>query len=265
LIEGCAEKGKDVREGGAVYNFITVEGVGLATAADSLAAVKSLVYEEEKITMEKLVEAIKKNFEGEEKLRRMLIEKSPKYGNDQDYADNIAAKVSAHWTKKVFEYTSPYTGRRFRGGYLSWNYFIDFAPKTAATPDGRLRGQYLSNGIQPVQGRDRKGPTAVICSVGKLGLESAPNGASHVISFTPALLRDEERLWKFVAFIRACGEMGGTSLQINMIDAETLREAQKRPEDYSNLLVRVTGYNAYFVTLGKEIQEEIISRVSHQM
>ena len=263
LIEGCAEKGKDARNGGPIYNFITVEGVGLATAADSLAAVKKLVYDDKQITMEELIEAIKNNFEQKEDLRRMLSTKAPKYGNDDDYVDNIARNISRHWTEEVFTHTSPYTGRRFRGGYLSWNYFIDFAPLTAATPDGRLRGTYLSNGIQPVQGKDKKGPTAVIRSAGKLGLETAPNGASQVIAFSSASLKDEEHLKKFASLLRAYGEVGGTSLMINMIDSETLKDAQKRPEEYENLIVRVTGYNAYFANLGKEIQDEIIARESH--
>ncbi len=265
LVEGCAEKGRDVRNGGPIYNFITVEGVGLATAADSLAALKKLVYDDGKISIKEILDAIKNNFEGKESLRRILDTKAPKYGNDDDYVDSIARKVSRHWTEKVFKYSSPYTGRRFRGGYLSWNYFIDFAPNTAATPDGRLRGAFLSNGIQPVQGRDMKGPTAVIRSAGKLGLETAPNGASQVIGFSPASLRDEEHLKKFAALLRAYGEIGGTSLQINIIDPETLKDAQKKPEEYQNLLVRVTGYNAYFASLGKEIQDEIIARESHQV
>jgi formate C-acetyltransferase len=230
-----------------------------------LAAIKKLVYDDKKISIRKILEAIKNNFEGEESLRRMLDTKAPKYGNDDDYVDSIARKISYHWTEKVFEYSSPYTGRRFRGGYLSWNYFIDFAPNTAATPDGRLRGTFLSNGIQPVQGKDKKGPTAVIRSAGKLGLETAPNGASQVITFNPASLRDEEHLKKFASLLRAYGEVGGTSLMINIIDPETLRDAQKRPEEYQNLLVRVTGYNAYFTVLGKEIQDEIIARESHQV
>jgi trans-4-hydroxy-L-proline dehydratase len=189
----------------------------------------------------------------------------PKYGNDDDYADEVARYLSQAWTRIVFERTSPATGRRYRAGYLSWNYWIAFAPSTAATPDGRRKGTYLSNAIGPVDGSDRRGPTAVTLSVGKLGLETAPNGASHTISFSPSLLSDEERVGKLMAFLRAYGEKGGTALQINVIDAGTLKEAQARPEEYRNLLVRVTGYNAYFVMLGKEIQDEIIARECHSL
>jgi len=265
LIGGCADKGKDVTQGGPWHNFITVEGVGFATAADSLAAVKKLVYEDCKVSIAELARAIRADFEGHESLRQSLLNKVPQYGNDDDYADEIARYLSQAWTRLVFDRTSAATGRRYRAGYLSWNYWIAFAPGTSATPDGRKRGTYLSNAIGPVDGSDRRGPTAVTLSVGKMGLETAPNGASHTISFSPSLLGDEEHVGKLMAFLRAYGEKGGTALQINVIDADTLKEAQARPEEYRNLLVRVTGYNAYFVMLGKEIQNEIIARESHAL
>lgn len=264
LVDGCVESGKDSNAGGACNNFLTVEGVALATTVDSLAAVKKLVFEHRQIGMNQLLEAIQVNFEGRESLRQTLLNKAPKYGNDESYADEIAREVSNFWTEEVFRHMSP-TGKRYRGGYLSWNYWVAYAPSTAATPDGRRRGQFLSNAVCPVNGADRKGPTAVIKSVGKLNLETAPNGASHTMSFSPSLLRDQEQRQKMIALIRAYGKVGGTCLQINVIDANTLREAQKRPEEYSNLLVRVTGYNAYFVGLGREIQDEIIARESHQL
>jgi pyruvate-formate lyase len=265
LVGGCAEKGKDVTQGGPRHSYITVEGIAFATAADSLAAVKKLVYEEGKVDMAELARAIRDDFVGHEDVRQTLINKAPKYGNDDDYADEVARYLSQLWTRMVSERTSPATGRRYRGGYLSWNYWIAYAPSTAATPDGRKRGTYLSNAIGPVDGADRNGPTAEILSVGKLGLETAPNGASHTMSFSPSLVRDEEHITKLMAFLRAYGERGGTALQINVIDPETLREAQSKPDEYRNLLVRVTGYNAYFVMLGKEIQDEIIARESHAL
>jgi len=263
LIEGCMEKGRDVNAGGAVYNFITVEGVGFATAADSLTAVKKMVYEKGRISMEELLEAIRSNFQNEERLRQMLMNQAPKYGNDDDYADEVAREISRFWAQEVAKYVSPITGRRFRAGYLSWNYFISFAPFTAATPDGRKRGEYLSNAVCPVQGRDKLGPTAAFKSVTNLGFEVVPNGASYTPSFSPASLRDEEHLMKFSALLRAFEELGGTAMQINVIDADTLKDAQKHPENYQNLLVRVTGYNAYFVTIGRALQDEIIARTVH--
>lgn len=264
LVDGCLESGKDSNAGGARYNFLTVEGIALSTAVDSLAAVKKLVFDDRQITMEQLVEALQANFDGHESLRQALLNKAPKYGNDDPYADDIAREISRFWTEDAFRHTSP-TGKRYRGGYLSWNYWVAYAPTTAATPDGRRRGQFLSNAVCPVNGADRKGPTAVIKSVGKLGLETAPNGASHTMSFSPSLLRRPEQRQKMIALLRAYGKVGGTCVQVNVIDANTLRAAQENPEEYRNLLVRVTGYNAYFVGLGKEIQDEIIARESHEL
>lgn len=148
---------------------------------------------------------------------------------------------------------------------ISWNYWVAYAPSTAATPDGRRRGQFLSNGVCPVNGADRLGPTAVIRSVGHLGLETAPNGASHTMSFSPGLLRSPESRHKLAALLWAYGQAGGTCLQVNVVSPETLRAAQKDPDAYCNLLVRVTGYNAYFVMLGREIQDETIARESHAL
>ena len=264
LVDGCAVSGRDVTNAGPEHNYVTVEGVAFATAADSLIAIKKLVYEDGVVSMDELIKGIEDNYDGHEKLRQILINKAPKYGNDDDYADEVARYLSRFWTEEVFKHQTP-NGRRYRGGYLSWNYWIAYAPRTAATPDGRRRGTFLSNGLCPVDGTDRRGPTAVAISVGKLGLETAPNGDSHTISFNPSLLRGEERVEKLAAYLRGYGETGGTALQINVIDPETLKLAQENPSEYSNLLVRVTGYNAYFVMLGKEIQDEIISRESHEL
>lgn len=265
LVDGCLESGKDITAGGARYNFITVEGVALATTADSLAAVRKLVYDERAVSMDQLIQALDANFEGYEALRQMLRNRAPKFGNDDPYVDDLAREVSRFWTTEAFRYTTPETGKRYRGGYLSWNYWVAYAPSTAATPDGRPRGQFLSNGVCPVNGADRLGPTAVIKSVGRLGLETAPNGASHTISLSPAMLRNPEQRRKLAALLRAYGQVGGTCLQINVVSPETLRAAQRDPDAYRNLLVRVTGYNAYFVMLGKEIQDEIIARESHAL
>ncbi len=265
LVEGCAESGRDVTAGGARHNYITVEGIALATAVDSLAAVKRLVYDDRRLTMDELLTALRANFDGHEELRQTLVQKAPKFGTDDPEVDELAREISQFWTEEAFKHRSPATGRRYRGGYLSWNYWVAYAPSTAATPDGRRRGTFLSNGVCPVTGCDREGPTAVITSVGRLGLETAPNGASHTLNLSPSLLRDEEHVSKLAALLRAYGRVGGTALQVNVIDRDTLRAAQADPESYRNLLVRVTGYNAYFVGLGREIQEEIIAREATQV
>jgi len=162
---------------------------------------------------------------------------------------------------------------------LSWNYWISYSPILPASPDGRPMGKFLSNALCPSDGADINGPTANVNSVGKvLGgraaegvgdwgdyLNSLPNGGSHTMTFNPSMLRDPEHRQKFKAFLQGYAENGGTALQINMMDADMLRDAQQHPENYRDLLVRVTGYNAYFTTIGRELQNEIIARDSHQM
>jgi trans-4-hydroxy-L-proline dehydratase len=236
-----------------------VEGGGFATAADSLSAVKKRVFEDRKVNMAELKDAMLKNFEGHEKLRLRLLNQAPKFGNDDPQADAIAREISQYWSKEVGRYYTP-NGRHYRAGYLSWNYFISFGLNMSATPDGRRAGEFLSNAVCPTQGMDRKGPTAAFKSVTHLGFETVPNGASYTPSFSPASLRDQEHRRKFGALLRAYEKLGGTAMQINMINADMLREAQKHPEKYQNLLVRVTGYNAYFTMIGKALQDEIIAR-----
>jgi pyruvate-formate lyase len=263
LMDGCAERGKDVNEGGTDWNFNTLEGMGIATLADSVAAVKKMVYDEKRVSIAELLSAIKANYEGYEELRQLLRSKAPKFGNDDDYVDNIARDLSMFWAQEAFKHSNPHTGRRYRAGYLSWNYYVPLAPLTAATPDGRRRGEFMSGGVGAVQGMDAKGPTASIRSVGKLGLETIPNGASHTITLSPSMVKTSEHIEKLAALLRAYNEVGGTALQINVIDGRTLRDAQKNPDAYSNLMVRVTGYNAYFTQVGRELQEEIITRTEH--
>ncbi|MHA1807872.1 MAG: pyruvate formate lyase family protein [Candidatus Thorarchaeota archaeon] len=265
LMDGCAERGKDVNQGGTDWNFITLEGMGIATLADSVAAVKKMVFEDKRLTMERLMQAINANYEGYEDVRQLLKSRAPKFGNDDDYADDVARHLSRFWATEAFKHKNPYTGRRYRAGYLSWNYYIPLAPLTAATPDGRRRGEYLSGGVGAVQGMDKKGPTASIRSVGKLGLETVPNGSSHTITLSPSMVRTPEHIQKLAGLLRAYVEAGGTALQTNIIDAATLRAAQKDPDAYSNLLVRVTGYNAFFTQIGRELQEEIIARTEHNL
>jgi formate C-acetyltransferase len=265
IVGGCAENGLDVTEGGARHNFVTVEGVTFATCVDSILAIKKMVFEDKKIDMATLVSAIKANWQGYEKEKALMANKAPKYGNDDPYADEMACKVMKLWVDEVTKYQTPYTHRQYRAGMLSWNYWIAYADTIAATPDGRAKGQFLSNAICPVNGADRNGPTSVAKSVGNAMDNLLPNGASHTITFNPSLLRDPEHKEKFKAFLRAYDEVGGSALQINMLDADMLREAQKHPQEYRNLLVRVTGYNAYFTSIGRELQDEIIARESHHM
>ncbi len=279
LVRGCAEKGLDVTQGGAELNFTTLEAVTYATTVDSLLAIKYLVYNRKLCTLPELVRALKDNWAGHEVLQANAHHKAPKYGRDDDEADALGRQVMELWTEETWQHVTRSTGRRFRPGMLSWNYWIAYSDIVPATPDGRPKGRFLSNALCPSNGADIHGPTANVNSVGKVLVGTAadgqgtprqyenllPNGGSHTITFNPSLLRDPEHKEKFKAFLRGYCENGGTALQINMIDAEMLRDAQRHPENYRHLLVRVTGYNAYFTSIGKELQDEIIARESHQL
>jgi pyruvate-formate lyase len=252
-----------------------VECVGYATTVDSLLAIKYFVYDTKKYTMAEIKDSLVNNFEGEYSVMQTLLKsKAPKYGNDEKEADELARIVMKFWSDETWRYTTP-TGFQFRPGMLSWNYWAgSAASKTPATPNGRKKGTFLSNAICPTDGVDIKGPTSVTNSVGTaLGgktedgkfINYLANGASHTITFNPSMLRDSEHKEKFKAYLKGYTENGGTCLQVNMLDAEMLRDAQKHPENYQNLLVRVTGYNAYFNAIGKELQDEIITREAHKM
>jgi len=278
LVRGCAEQARDVTRGGAELGFVTVEGVTFATTVDSLLAVRHLVYDERKCSMAELVQALLDNWEGHQTLQAWARFRSPKFGRDDRAADEMALRVMELWTSQVWRHTTRSTGRRFRPGMLSWNYWVGDGYVMAASADGRPRGQFLSNAICPSNGADTQGPTANANSVGRaLGGTATdgrgdwndtqnllPNGASHTMTFSPAMLRDAEHREKFKAFLRGYARQGGTALQINVLDADMLRAAQARPQDYRHLLVRVTGYNAYFTAIGRELQDEVIARESHQ-
>jgi len=265
LVRGCIENRRDITVGGARYNFITVEGIALGTASDSLLAVRYLVFDKQRIDMADLIGAIRDNFEDHEALRQLLVNKPPKYGNDNPQADAMARNVTHWWAEEAATCTTPTTGKRYRGGYLSWNYGLAYAPLVSATPDGRARGTHLANGVAAVPGADHDGPTAAAKSVGNLELEVIPSGSSHTISLAPSLVRDAEHLEKLAGFLRGYCRKGGSALQINMVDVDTLRKAQQTPDAYRNLLIRITGYNAYFVNLGREMQDEIIAREAHRL
>jgi formate C-acetyltransferase len=279
LVRGCAEKALDINQGGAELNFVTIEAVTFATTVDSLLAVKYLVYDQKVCTMDALIRALKDNWVGHEILQARALNKAPKYGREEAESDGMAARVMQLWTEETWQHRTKSTNRQYRPGMLSWNYWISDGFILPASPDGRPKGKFLSNAICPSNGADTNGPTANVNSVGKaLGGKSPggngdwgeyinllPNGSSHTMTFNPSMLRDSEHKQKFKGFLKSYVENGGTALQINMIDANMLRDAQKHPENYQHLLVRVTGYNAYFTTVGRELQDEIIARESHNL
>src|SRR5271157_49373 len=277
LVDGCIEAGHDVRAGPPRHAFVTIEGVGFATTVDSLLAIKKFVYDDKKFTIDEIKAALQADFKGTKEqavMQALLKNKAPKYGVDDPTADALARDAMAFWASETWKYKTP-TGYQFRPGMLSWNYWAgEDAGLTVATPNGRNAGTFLSNAICPTNGVDTNGPTSVANSVGTaLGGKTSdgeycsvlPNGASHTITFNPSILRDEEHREKFKAYLRGYIENGGSALQINMLDAAMLKDAQDHPENYGTLLVRVTGYNAYFTAIGKELQDEIIARESHTM
>ncbi|PKM71668.1 MAG: hypothetical protein CVU91_12970 [Firmicutes bacterium HGW-Firmicutes-16] len=276
LVRGCAESGRDVTEGGAELSFTTFEGVTFATTVDSLLAVKYLVYDKKECTLPELIEALRHNWEGHEILQNKALHRAPKYGRDDSEADDFAARVMALWTDEVWNYTTASTSRRYRPGMLSWNYWVGAGYILKASANGRRESQFLSNAICPSNGADINGPTANSNSVGKaLGgkseygdyleyLNCLPNGASHTITFNTSTMADADHKEKFKSFLRGYIKNGGTALQINILDPEMLKDAQQNPQDYRHLLVRVTGYNAYFTSIGRELQDEIIARESHK-
>ncbi len=279
LVNGCTRKGLDITQGGAELGYVTIEAVTYATTVDSLLAIKYLVYDEKLCTMPELIQALKDNWAGHEVLQARALNRAPKYGRDDDRADAMGKEVMELWAEETWKYKTKSTRRQFRPGMLSWNYWIADSFILPASPDGRPKGKFLSNAICPSNGADTAGPTANVNSVGKvLGGKAAdgqgdwedylnllPNGSSHTMTFNPSTLRDREHREKFIAFLKGYMENGGSSLQINMVDADMLRDAQKHPEDYRQLLVRVTGYNAYFTSIGRELQNEIIARESHSI
>ncbi|MBQ3386015.1 MAG: hypothetical protein IJG53_01700, partial [Eggerthellaceae bacterium] len=252
--------------------------VTFATTVDSLLAVKYLVYDKKECTLEELVAALKANWDGYEVLQAKAQYRAPKYGRDDDEADAMAERVMKMWSDEVWKYKTTCTGRQFRPGMLSWNYWVGGSYILKASANGRKNPQFLSNAICPSNGADINGPTSNANSVGKaLGgkankgegdwddyVNYLPNGASHTITFNTALIRDPAHKDKFKSFIKGYTANGGTALQINILDPDMLRDAQAHPQDYRHLLVRITGYNAYFVSIGKELQDEVIARESHK-
>ena len=258
LVDDCIKKGMDYNNGGARYNTSYIQGVGLGSITDSLTSIKYHVFDKKNISMEQMLEILKNNFKGAEDFRKTLVDDTPKYGNDDDYADNIM--------QQVFEmYFNAIDGRKntkggcFRIDLLPTTCHVYFGSVVGSTPDGRLCGKPLSEGISPVQGMDKNGPTAVIKSAAKID-HLRTGGTLLNQKFTPQLLADDAGIENVLHLIRAYFKMDGHHIQFNVVDAATLRKAQEEPENYRTLIVRVAGYSDYFVNLGEDLQNEIIKR-----
>ncbi|MBD3178685.1 MAG: formate C-acetyltransferase/glycerol dehydratase family glycyl radical enzyme [Candidatus Latescibacteria bacterium] len=263
LIDDCVSRGMDYNDGGPRYDSSYIQGVGIGTLTDSLAAIKDNIYREELISMEELSEALHKDFKGSEELREILLERSPKYGNDDPSADELIPAIFESFFSAVDG--RPNTrGGSYRINLLPTTCHIYFGEKTGATPDGRAGSEPLSEGISPVQGMDRSGPTAVLKSASRID-HLRTGGTLLNQKFTPRIFQSDEGIDRIVDLVRAYFRMDGHHLQFNVVSAKTLRKAQKNPEKYRDLIVRVAGYSDYFVDLGESLQNEIIRRTEHSL
>lgn len=261
LIDDCIAKGRDYNAGGARYNNTFIQGVGIGSLTDALSALKELVFDSQRISLQEMVKALDDDFADQEALRQRLINKTRKYGNDDDYADDLMRRVFNAFFEAVDGRPNG-KGGAYRIEMLPTTCHVYFGAVTGATPDGRKAGQPLSEGISPVQGADRKGPTAVIRSAGKMD-HIRSGGTLLNMKFSPALLEGEEGIDKLARLVRSYFKMDGHHVQFNVVRAAELRAAQATPDSYRDLIVRVAGYSDYFCDLSAELQEEIIARTEH--
>ncbi|MFA4910849.1 MAG: pyruvate formate lyase family protein, partial [Desulfobacteria bacterium] len=258
LLDGCIEKGKDSRQWAypsMIHDFNVM--IGPTNVADSIAAIKKVVFEDKKISMDELIKAMDNNWEGFEDIRQMMIQ-APKYGNDDDFADQIAVEVHHRTSEVMAEFTDRF-GNPMRGDGSGVSATYGLAHDTPATPDGRKNSEPFADAtLSPIQGGDHNGPTAVLKSASKISTEKTYN---HLLNqkFLPSTLEGDMKQ-TFISYLRSWGDLGISHIQFNVVDRETLLAAQSAPEKYQDLIVRVAGYSAYFVDLSKGLQDSIIKR-----
>jgi len=263
FLDDCIERGLDATRGGGKYNAQSGSNVGVTTCGDALAAIKKLVFETKKVTLAELLEALDNNFEGQEELRQLLLS-APKFGNDDDYVDFITRDMARFANYEHRKHPELYGGIQ-RDTYAAVTGGVPIGRMLGATPDGRKASAPLNEGgISPHQGRDVKGPTAVMKSVSKIDWQTC-NGGVLNMKFTTNALKGEDGLQALMALLRSYDRMGGYHVQFNCVDLATLRDAQKHPEKYQDLLVRVGAYASYFVQLSACLQEEIIERTANEI
>jgi len=261
IIDDCIERGKDYNAGGARYNTNYIQGVGIGSITDSLAAIKYHLYDRKRFDWDQLMAALQENYIHDEKMRNFFIHKTPRYGNDDDYADELMKEVFNRFYRAVNGRQTA-RGGTYRINMLPTTCHVYFGSVLGAMPDGRKAGLPLSEGISPVQGADHFGPTAVIKSAAKMD-HLITGGTLLNQKFTPQLLSGEKGLNSLVHLIRSYFRLNGHHIQFNVIDKSTLLDAQLNPEQYSNLIVRVAGYSDYFNNLSEALQNEIIDRTEH--
>jgi formate C-acetyltransferase len=264
LVDDCMARGLAYEQGGAVHNYTGPNSVGLANVADALMAIKRLVFEERRVEMDTLLAMLDQDFAGNENARLLLLNRAPKYGNDNEEVDGIARALATRILKGFKQYRNP-RGGRYEPGLQSISVHALFRDAVAATPDGRTARMLLADGgISPSQGRDRRGPTAVIRSAARLDHREASNGTLLNIKLSPQSVGGESGLENLVALIRTYFQLGGQHVQFNVIDSAILRDAQQHPEQYGDLVVRVAGFSVLFTTIDRVLQEDIIERTEHR-
>jgi formate C-acetyltransferase len=262
LVDGCMEKGQDLSMGGAKYNVGAVlTGIGLADAANSLEAARTLVFERRVVGMEGLCEALDRNWDGFEDLHAMALQCS-KYGNDEDRVDSLAVEISDFFHREIRS-RRDWFGSSFNSAFMGISNYIPAGSVVGATPDGRRAGTPLTEGCSAHAGSDSTSPTALMKSAAKINHESHSGGTLLNIKFSPGALESERDLANMAAMIRAYFELGAFHVQFNVISRETLLAAREHPEEHQDLLVRVAGYSARFVTLSRDVQDAIIERTSY--
>lgn len=263
VIDNCMEKGIDVTSGGAYYNLSGIQMIQIANLADSLAAIKQLVFEEKQVSKEELLQALETNFEGNEILRSKLLYKVPKYGNDVDWVDKLGAKWAEYFKNRLLKYKN-YRGGMYHTGMYTVSAHVPMGENVGASPDGRKAKEPLADGgMSPVYGRDVQGPTAVLKSVSKLDKSYTTNGGLLNMKFLPQFFNSEKNIDKFAKFLRTFVDLEIPHIQFNVLRKEDLLKAKEKPEEYRGLTVRVAGYTAYFTELADELQNEIIARTSY--
>jgi formate C-acetyltransferase len=261
LTDDCIKRGRDYNAGGARYNNTYIQFVGLGTLTDSFSAIKQVVFDEEDLLLDELVGVLDQDFGGQELLHQKLLNKTHKYGNDDDYADQLSVRIFNTCFEEL-DGRPDTKGGRYRVEMLPTTCHVYFGNVTGALPDGRKARLPVSEGISPVQGADRQGPTAVIKSASKMDHIKA-GGTLLNMKFTPTLVADDEGVDKWAHLVRGYFKLDGHHIQFNVVRAEKLRQAQASPEAHRDLIVRVAGYSDYFCDLSKELQEEIIERTEH--
>ena len=262
LIEGCIEKNLSAIEGGALYNQTFPNFTGLITAADSLAAIKKYVFEEKKSTLAELAQMCANNFENCESVRQYLLNRCPKYGNEDPEADALAGRILNIADDELLRHKNIY-GAEYAPQYFGWRVIEEQSYTLAATPDGRRRGETPTGTLGGDQGRDRSGMTALLNSIVSLDHTKAPGGMNVNLRISGSVLEKDADTEKLIDMLLAYFHSGGMEVQINCVSKEQLADAQAQPEKYRDLCVRVAGQSLYFTELGRALQDQIIKRVEH--